>query len=185
MQPTASTHTEPDPTEIQARALYGVLAERGVTNFLHWDRSPWGVRIPLTDDTDEFAPALFVMTEGTQRGVLGHDVWAWFGVLGGLAGLENLTDGLTLRWAECESQSVQAVADLLVPLVSLLRIGVGAALAHELPTRLPEQDDDLTAVAEAAGVYAVHAQARPGRDGFEADATPTVSILSAARRRRR
>lgn len=74
-----TTRTE---DQIKAERLHVALFNKEhVTNFVHWDRSPWGVRIPLTHDQGEFAPSLYVMTE-LQRFGPGDAGFRWFGQLG-------------------------------------------------------------------------------------------------------
>lgn len=119
-----------DPCELHAHYLRAELKMRGVASDVHRDRSPWGVRIPLTDDDHrrlEYGqPSLFVLTEGGQV-VDGQESWRWFGGLGGFGDeLDSWFDDTHLEWYERSwaGETVETVADALVPLVGLLRAGV-------------------------------------------------------------
>jgi hypothetical protein len=121
--------TATDLTEARARELQRLLTERGVPCLVHWDRSPWGVRIPLTASDDEYAPALYALTEGTQT-VAGHDdTWVWIGQLGNFGeAYEYALYDTEFRWLERHwtGDGVEHVADVLVPLVRILRDGATA-----------------------------------------------------------
>lgn len=129
---------ETDPTEVRSRQLQTELKYRGVTSFVHWDRSPWGVRIPLIDGQNgECWPALYVLTEGTST-VAGHEgTWVWHGQLGGF-GKDDETSGLqdtTFEWIERYwlNDGVESIADALEALVPVLKRGAGIAnvLLHD------------------------------------------------------
>lgn len=124
------TSSDVDATEVRAHELTAALRDRAVTCAVHWGgNSPWGVRIPLTDSQDEDAPALYVLTEGTQTIVGQANTWVWTGQLanfpepGG-----DLFDDTLLEWVERHwtGDHVASVADMLAPLVRLLRAGATA-----------------------------------------------------------
>jgi hypothetical protein len=138
-----STHPDlPDLDERRAHLLRFWLKQRGVQAQIHWDRSPWGVRIPLTsDDADraEYAqPSLFVLTELqtlTQQHIRRI---RWSGSLGGFD--EEIDDALTytiFEWIEPNDLSgdpdtnVKHLVEQLLPIINLLRDG---ALALSNPT---------------------------------------------------
>lgn len=58
--------------EMAARALHAELLKLGVPCRVHWDRSPWGVAVPLVTD-EEGKPTLFVLTEDEFK--FGMRVW--------------------------------------------------------------------------------------------------------------
>lgn len=126
-----------DPTEAKARKLHEFLSARGVTCFVHWDRSPWGVRIPLVDlptgdDFGEYLPSLYVLTEGTQT-VAGKDnTWLWIGQLGNFADAQmDVLYDTGFRWIERHwaGAHTASVADMIVPLLDILRHGAASAQA--------------------------------------------------------
>ena len=131
------TALEMDPTEERARELQALLStSRGIPCNVHWDRSPWGVRIPLISDFEtnmEDVPALYVLTEGT-RTVAGHEgTWVWFGQLAGF-GEDDETSGLSdtvFEWIERHwlGHHVESIADALEPLVPILKLGADRANA--------------------------------------------------------
>lgn len=88
--------------EEAARTLAAHLHGMGVTAFVHWDRSPWGVRIPLTADESEHAPSLFVLTENQPVSEDGGGR-RWFGQLGGFH--DDLQDDLTETFFEWYERS--------------------------------------------------------------------------------
>lgn len=111
--------------ETAARTLAAVLNGMGVTAFTHWDRSPWGVRIPLTDDDGEHAPALYVLTENEPVSAeLGGR--RWFGQLGGFPDeLQDLLTETTFEWLErsFSGDNVSVVARAVSALVPILESG--------------------------------------------------------------
>lgn len=146
-----------DPTCERAVVLEAMLTEMGIECEVHWDRSPWGVRIPLVNphrppwrglDYSE-VPHLFVLTEGkrdihtdrTRPWILPELVWQWNLSLGGFAeDVDGVLDGFSgwLReWQDTGAvRDVQDVADVLRVLVPILRQGAGV----EIPDR-PDPDN--------------------------------------------
>lgn len=64
--------------QLRAHQLKEALRAAGIDCEIHWDRSPWGVRIPLVPgpyrDPTQDQPSLFVLTE---RRVNISGQWAW------------------------------------------------------------------------------------------------------------
>lgn len=128
--------TTDDPCEERAHELRRHLVERGIDCVVHWDRSPWGVRIPLTADRGELVtPSLYVLTEGlellwteTRTGREVHG-WVWIGALGGFNDeADQIFNDTLLRWTESPNldMGVPEIADALVPLVKVLKNGATA-----------------------------------------------------------
>lgn len=113
-----------DTCEAKARELQDSLTSRGVVSFVHWDRSPWGVRIPLTADQSEYAPALYVLTEGTKM-VMSREGQAWFGQLGNFGDVDSALTETMFEWTEraWNGGGTPDVADALLPLLRILRLG--------------------------------------------------------------
>lgn len=112
--------------EQAAHRLAMVLLGQDVVAYSHWDRSPWGVRIPLTDDHSEYAPALYVLTENVP---ISEELGGrrWFGQLGNFP--DALQDDLydtTFEWLErsFNGDDVDAVAKALCAFVPILKTGV-------------------------------------------------------------
>lgn len=121
------TTTTDDMCEARARALHIELLSRGIDNQVHWDRSPWGVRIWLThDDGPEYrTPSLFVLTEGERR--IGHpNCWKWVGCLGGFSETtdQTLQDVFIeiVEWGDDEATQLDTVATAVVTFLRLLII---------------------------------------------------------------
>lgn len=111
--------------ETAARTLAAVLNGMGVTAFTHWDRSPWGVRIPLTDSPDEHYPALYVLTENAP---VSHELGGrrWFGQLGNFPDdAQDLLTETTFEWLERSwlGDNVNVVARAVAALVPILKLG--------------------------------------------------------------
>ncbi len=77
-----TTQTQ-DSAEMRAHDLQAALKARGIASAVHWDRSPWGVRIWLTDeDGPEYAtPSVFVLTELTPA--YAPNCYKWIVCFGG------------------------------------------------------------------------------------------------------
>lgn len=128
-----------DACEARAHEMRDALARYGVESFVHWDRSPWGVRIPLApsprpDGEDiYYQPSLFVLTEGTESlGPRMDNTWVWIGTLGNFSGEDNddtLSDTV-LRWHERHwlSHGVDVVARSIAQFVLVLRHGAPQSL---------------------------------------------------------
>jgi hypothetical protein len=128
-------NTEPlyDPCQTRAYAMKRHLSALGVVSYVHWDRSPWGVRIPLTEDHTEFGPSLFVLTEGQQHGYADHfdNVWVWQGQLAYFPEDDPASPDLietSFTWAERHwlDAGTESVAAYVAPLVRLLTVGAAA-----------------------------------------------------------
>lgn len=157
---------EVDATELRAHIMLAALAERGVRCFLHWDRSPWGVRIPLIDDAfaspetvSDDNPSLYVLTEGPEPIAPGdRPVWTWRGSLGNFDedGSNDLNDTM-MQWIERNwlDDHTESVADMIVPFVQILKLG--AAAAHQARryrvTAALSSDEVETALRTLAEVY--------------------------------
>lgn len=128
-----TTHVSPiiPDDEIAARTLTAYFQGRDVTAFVHWDRSPWGVRIPLTDDNSEYAPALYVLTENAP---VSEDLGGrrWFGQLGGCGpdGDDGDLVDTTFEWLERSwlGDNVAVVARAVGALLPILKAGVAACV---------------------------------------------------------
>lgn len=126
------TQTSPDIANDQAAAfaLEKALNDMAVRAYVHWDRSPWGVRIPLTDDYSEDAPALYVLTEN-EPAVERLGGRKWFGQMrlpeGPIddAGMETGFTWLERSWV---GENTDTVAERVEVLVQLLRAGASVLL---------------------------------------------------------
>lgn len=131
--PLTEPRTVGDDCEFRARWLLAALNSRGTKAFL-WDRSPWGVRIPLTPDHDEYAPALFVLTEGKETVAGKPDTWVWFGQLGHFGdsaeGFNMLLTGTDFRWIERHwlGSHVDDIAEAVIAVVRILTDGAAKVL---------------------------------------------------------
>ena len=116
--------------ELAARALLRLLLERGVMARLWWERPPWGVRVPLSEDlVRDDAPSLYIGVE--ERRVLPRGSGApqtqqehlqWFGTFRFTTSIESEPLGWTsLQWLQ-PLQCTHVVADQVVALLRLLRI---------------------------------------------------------------
>ena len=122
MQANASTDLEWD--EQAARDLHRLLRQRGIAAQLWWDRCPWGVRIPLTENlTDEEAPSLYMQVE-TCRPVhpAGPLHLEWFATIRLAGHLEDEPLGwTTLTWLQ-PAHRTHVVADQVRALLRHFRL---------------------------------------------------------------
>lgn len=139
------TTTYDDPSEERAHRLSEMLHTVGVPNEVHWDRSPWGVRIWLTDqDGPEYGtPSLYVLTEGTAPVESRPTDWVWNGSLGGFAeGLDDVLNGINMEFLEFGGP-----VSVVAPIVSLVKMLKAALRTLEFscedlaynPDELPDQ----------------------------------------------
>jgi hypothetical protein len=128
--------------EARARELADELRKLGVSCHVHWDRSPWGVRVPLVDDDSEWVPALYVLTEGTEELAGMADTWVWFGVVGNFGdAADNQLCDTGFRWHERHwcNEGVAPVAERVATITSILRHGA----KHAHTTWAAADDDEL------------------------------------------
>jgi len=113
-----------DTHDTQAAASYlaQALQHLGVRADVHWDRSPWGVAIPLLDQPDihyENLPSLYVLTENE----VSYDQRMWFGCIG-FPGNDRVDEALTestFRWLQ--RGTFAELASNIAVLVELLKQG--------------------------------------------------------------
>lgn len=130
-----------DPEETLARSLVEELHKVGVTDaVVHWDRSPWGARIPLTEDRGEYkTPSLFVLVEGTQK-VGENETPHWFGQLGDFR--EDGDDGdlqeTYLSWIVREwlGESLADLARTLKAFTDVLKAGTGTKTTFDMTIKI-------------------------------------------------
>lgn len=121
------TPETPEPHEGWANELQAALTRLGVDSNVHWDRSPWGVRIGLVDGTYDDPtydqPSLFVLIESMED-VAGNDAKRWDLALGNFGEdsiLEEMTGTILERpWL---GEDVNDVAKVVEQYVFLLRNG--------------------------------------------------------------
>lgn len=108
--------------EFAANLLTRKLQDLGMRAHVHWDRSPWGVAIPLLDQPDihyESLPTLYVLTSGEFK--FGQRVWTAH--LGGFSrGLDDTLDDFVTE--VLQRGTFERLASLLAIYVELLRQGV-------------------------------------------------------------
>lgn len=116
--------TDTDSDELLARQFVDHLRAVGLTDaVLHWDRSPWGARIPLTEERGEYqTPSLFVLIDGTRTDASGREVPQWIGALGGFD--QDVDDTLQSVFIKFfHEQSLTELATTVNTFVTILKEG--------------------------------------------------------------
>lgn len=116
--------------ERKAHELQKALVRRGVYNRVHWDRSPWGVAIPLTSDRSEGAPHLYVLTELEPVHTRSDGVpWGvqWHGSIGGYEEhgtwvADDISFDIIERPGESETEVAERVDHILQLIVPGARV---------------------------------------------------------------
>lgn len=126
--------------EQRARDLHAALGRIGVESEVHWDRSPWGVRIGLVEgEFKEYEqPSLFVLHESDVN-IAGQWAREWTVSLGQFGSDENLVfDNLFGHILERPwlGENADSLAYTVSQYVRLLKLG--AAGAHEQMKKIEE-----------------------------------------------
>ena len=141
LHPTGDHPHPMDWDETAARELHQLLTAAGLPAQLWWERCPWGVRIPLTENlTDDRAPSLFVQIDtrhrqgaqhGPNRGPLMHE---WFGTFRLTEHLDDEPLGwTTLAWTR-PADDTATVATQILTLLRHFRLTATEIAAAARPT---------------------------------------------------
>lgn len=128
-----------EPGEARAHKMHHLLTERGIDCVVHWDRSPWGVRVWLThEDGPEYrTPSFFLLCEETHKSPHRSWCWIWTGSFGGFTeSLDQTFTEFTIdfpEWGYDEDTQLNTVAEAVVAFLRLLII-------QEVTPEEPEAD---------------------------------------------